>query len=114
MLDFLPDELKRQVLDRLANGVAGWAEQHGRNDLAKAARKLTAEGPLLVALDRATKQALDRFQSYDDPPLVAAINDDPGAWVLPSSLAALVQELATGTATLMCGGTCRHKTGVKA
>jgi tetratricopeptide (TPR) repeat protein len=94
LVDFLPDELKRELLDQVVDFVSRQAEKVGGEQLAGKIRMLSSEAAFLGAFDQAMKAGTARFlaeYTTVDEDLVAAIAADADFWQSPQVRQALIQ-----------------------
>ena len=92
-LSFIPDPIKKQVVDVLVKFLADQAEKTLGDQLANRLRKLSSEAGFLDAFDKAMSTAQKRFiaeYTAIDEDLVSAITADPKFWQNKSVRKALI------------------------
>ena len=83
ILDFLPDDLKRQLLDGLVNFLSNQAERIAGDKIANVINQLSSQTGYNKAFDEAMTRAVERFRDEyiaQDEDLVIAITTDGDFW----------------------------------
>ncbi len=79
--NFIPQNLKQQLVKRLANTMVQWAGEGDSHQLAKTVRKIGKDSAFYQSLDEAMKNGINRFiAEYDDEDIVEAITSDSSFW----------------------------------
>ncbi len=94
LLDFLPAELKKEIVNQVVGFLSSQAKNVAGDQLANKIRKLSSDGAFLDAFDQAMKVGTARFlaeYTAVDEDLVASIAADADFWQSPQVRQALIQ-----------------------